>query len=147
MPDYSDPRYDSLMSKISELERREEERERMFWDSKVQQEISQFRASHPDIDDERMEEIGNFMVENNLPSLEHARMVWGYHEDMEAARLDGERRMKEQLGVREDGQKPTSPVLSGGTGELEPSEGSIPSGDWKSAREAAIKEAKEEGLF
>ena len=65
---------------------------------------------------------------------------------MENARLDGEKRMKEQLGVREDGQKPT-PILSGGTGELEPGEGILPAGNWKSARDAAIKEAKDQGLI
>jgi len=146
MPDRSDPNYTSIMEKIAELERRDEARERMFWDTRVQQEIAQFRTAHPDIDDEKMAEVGQFMVDRNLPSLEDARVVWGYHSDMENARLDGEKRMKEQLGVREDGQKPT-PILSGGTGELEPGEGILPAGNWKSARDAAIKDAKNQGLI
>ena len=142
----NDPYVMDMMAEIDELKQQLQGVQQMYWGDKAQQDISNFRAAHSDLTDEQMDEIGNYMIEGRFPTLDAAYKYMKFDDMMEAARLDGEKRVKEQMRAgRQEGEG--TPILGGGEGGLEADEGKPPPGDWNAAAQAAIEDARESGWF
>ena len=134
------------MATIDELQQRINGMEQMYWGDKAQQDISNFKASHSDLTEEQIDEIGRYMIDNRFPTLDAAYKYMKFDDMMEAARLDGEKRVQEQMKAGR-GEEGGVPVLGGGEGGLQSEEGKPPPGDWNAAAQAALEEARESGWF
>ena len=135
----NDPYVMQLVSEVEELKGKLSNYEGMYLGDRVQREISDFRSAHSNITDEELNEIGQYMVDNHFPSLESAYRVYKFDDLQQAARLDGEKRVREQLAVnRGEGDEKQPPILGGGEGGLQADEGKPPPKDWNAALSAAL---------
>jgi len=136
----NDPYVMDALSKIDELEERLQGYEQMYWGDKAQQDITQFKNTHSDLSEEDVNQVGQFMMDNRFPTLDAAYKYMRFDDMMEAARLDGEKRVQEQMRAGRSEEGEGVPVLGGGEGGLQSEEGKPPPGDWNAATQAALND-------
>ena len=142
----SDPYLMDAMAEIDELKQQLQGMQQMYWGDRAQRDIADFKATHSDLTEEQVDEIGRYMIDNQFPTLDSAYKYMHYNDHMEAARLDGEKRMQEQMTVKK-GEGEGHPTLSGGEGGLQTEDGKPPARDWRAAKKAALEDAQESGLL
>jgi len=135
-----DPYTIDALARIDELEERLQGYEQMYWGDKAQQDITQFKTAHSDLSEDDVNQIGQYMVDNRFPTLDAAYKYMKFDDMMEAARLDGEKRVQEQMRAGQSEGGEGTPILGGGEGGLQAEEGKPPPGDWNAAAQEALNE-------
>lgn len=142
--DYNpDPYVYEMEDRLNQALQKIEQLEGGFYNRWVQDDLREFRHSHPDLTDEDVDYIGQFMMQENLPSLDYAYKLSKYDESMQAAREDGEGRVRQQLETGRLAEGILSPPLlgygQGGPSEQPPEKPM----SWKQATQAALADLYE----